>query len=571
MKNITKIVSVLSVILLLSYSCEDPNKDTTFTVYEELPISTYLNSQPEFSEWVKIMRYADLYNAVNQAAFTFTVFAPVNDAVKEYFERYQVEGIEELGVDHAQQLVKAHVVTDSISFNEFIAGGVLAKKTISDHFLEVTFGEGGYEAVYLNEGVRVRYQPEVTDNGFSISAGNGLIYVLEGVMRPMIDGMYTELRTKGAYTIFAEAVELTSWSDSLNTISDRKQSYPGGPVTELRRYYTLLAVSDQVFNGKGILSVNDLVTRLGADSDYTNKENALFQYIAYHIMSGNYSVRNLHSFDTPDMVRAKLWKTLATNQLIKITEENGNFYLNADGGRDYVAQIIEETSNYPVRNGYIHELNDILPICTTLRPERIYFDVTNFPEVASFIASNGVEGMIYQQMTENELYTNLPLTDMSCYSVVPSPSGTNGSMEFQYITVKNSETRWNGALHGDFLRIKLGRGAHVTMETPPILPGRYRVTLHYLYANSMNPFRDQLEGNGGLTRFTIDGNITTNKLLYSSLGGSASMGLYNTVLFDDITFDTTDSHSIRIGLDDAAASSSAAYRVLVDYILFEPI
>lgn len=571
MKDITKIVSVLSVIFLLSYSCEDPNKDTAFTVYEELPISTYLNSQPEFSEWVKIMKYADLYNAVNQAAFTFTVFAPVNDAVKEYFERYQVEGIEELGVDHAQQLVKAHVVSDSISFDEFIAGGVLAKKTISDHFLEVTFGEGGYEAVYINEGVRVRYQPEVVDNGFSILAGNGLIYVLEGVMRPMIDGMYTELKAKGAYDIFAEALELTSWSDSLNTISDSQQSYPGAPVTELRRYYTLLAVSDQVFNGKGILSINDLVTRLGAGNDYTSKENALFQYVAYHIMSGNYSVRNLHSFDNPDMLRAKLWKTLATNQLIKITEQNNNFYLNADGGKDFVAQIIEEASNYPVRNGYIHEVNDILPICTALNPERIYFDVTNFPEVASFIASNGVEGMIYQQMTENELNTSLPLTGMSCYSIVPSPSGTNGNMEFQYITVKSSEDRWNGALHGDFLRIKLGRGAHVTMETPPILPGRYRVTLYYLYANSMNPFRDQLEGNGGLTRFTIDDNITTSKLLYSSLGGSASMGIYSTVLFDDITFETTDSHSVRIGLDDAAASSSAVYRVQVDYILFEPI
>lgn len=66
MKNLIRIC--ILIIVAAVYSCDDPYKDETFAVYDMQPISSYLSTRPDdFSEWIKVMKYADMYNAVNQA------------------------------------------------------------------------------------------------------------------------------------------------------------------------------------------------------------------------------------------------------------------------------------------------------------------------------------------------------------------------------------------------------------------------------------------------------------------------------------------------------------------------
>lgn len=82
MKNIIKYCLLL---LVICYSCDDPYKDKTFQVYNVQPAASYLESRSdEFSEWIKVLKYADLFNAVNQATDVFTVLAPTNDAMYEF-------------------------------------------------------------------------------------------------------------------------------------------------------------------------------------------------------------------------------------------------------------------------------------------------------------------------------------------------------------------------------------------------------------------------------------------------------------------------------------------------------
>ena len=69
-----------------------------------------------------------------------------------------------------------------------------------------------------------------------------------------------------------------------------------GQTTQQKRNYTLLAVSDDVFKEAGVNSLQDLVQLLGAGSDYTNPENALYQYVAYHVLDGSYDLSKLRSF-----------------------------------------------------------------------------------------------------------------------------------------------------------------------------------------------------------------------------------------------------------------------------------
>ena len=148
MKNIIKYCLLL---LVICYSCDDPYKDKTFQVYNVQPAASYLESRSdEFSEWIKVLKYADLFNAVNQATDVFTVLAPTNDAMYEFYTQKGVSSIEELGQTYARGLAEYHIMNDSIQRDDFVAGGELPVKTLSGDVLEVSFdesGEGGFNSV----------------------------------------------------------------------------------------------------------------------------------------------------------------------------------------------------------------------------------------------------------------------------------------------------------------------------------------------------------------------------------------------------------------------------------------
>ena len=79
MKKLKKIYWML--LIVLCAACNDPYDGDTFVVFDTQPAATYLSSRSEdFSEWIHIMKYADLYNAVNQATQRFTLFVPNNTA-----------------------------------------------------------------------------------------------------------------------------------------------------------------------------------------------------------------------------------------------------------------------------------------------------------------------------------------------------------------------------------------------------------------------------------------------------------------------------------------------------------
>ena len=75
MKKMKKIYWMLFIILCAA--CNDPYDGDTYVVFDMQPAGTYLsNRSDDFSEWIHIMKYADLYNAVNQATQSFTLFVP---------------------------------------------------------------------------------------------------------------------------------------------------------------------------------------------------------------------------------------------------------------------------------------------------------------------------------------------------------------------------------------------------------------------------------------------------------------------------------------------------------------
>ena len=54
----------------------------------------------------------------------------------------------------------------------------------------------------------------------AIHTSNGFVYVLDDVMRPMVESVYQKLFENNKNNILAEALKRTGWHDTLNIIAD---------------------------------------------------------------------------------------------------------------------------------------------------------------------------------------------------------------------------------------------------------------------------------------------------------------------------------------------------------------
>lgn len=565
MKKLKRLYWML--LIILCAACNDPYEGDTFVVFDTQPAATYLSNRSEdFSEWIHIMKYADLYNAVNQATQSFTLFVPNNAAVKEFYTRRGVSSIEDLGTEYARNLVSYHIVQDTINQATFIEKeGALAKRTVSDDVLMVSFGSaeiggGGMQSVYLNSEARVLE--------FANPVSNGYIYVLENTLTPLTESVYARISESGRpYDILKAVLDATGVGAELDVIYDDVVD-DRGQVTQQKRNYTLLAVSDAVFKEAGINSLQDLVQLLGAGSDYTNPENALYQYAAYHVLNGSYDLSTLQSFDTQDAT-SKIWNTLNTGSVVRISEEDRIFYLNyRDENR---AVFLEDYCNLQAKNGYIHQISSYLPVAEA-EPETVLFDVCNYSIIGDWIAAgNGEDGIKFQE-SYGTAEKKCNIAGLNCYEFsLNNPSGTFSSYyNITYFTTRTNNG-WNTANNMDFLMLNLGNTGWISMQTPSIIKGKYKVTLRFGFATSMDFIRTSTTGsNGGRMTFSFDGENSVTHAPYTTVP-SKTLGSYSYVIYDELEFTETSTHTFRLVMNDPAASNNASYRIYIDYLLFEPI
>jgi uncharacterized surface protein with fasciclin (FAS1) repeats len=566
MRHIKKLILPVLITLLAFGSCNDPYADSTYQIYDVNPVSSYLETRTDvFSEWIAVLKYADLFNAVNQATQSFTVFVPDNEAVLAFYKKKGVNSIQELGKDYAYNLACYHIIGDSISLDEFIAGGKLPDRTLSDDYLTVTFDEnasdgGGFNSIYINKEARV------TETAIRVS--NGYVYVLNATLSPLVETLYERISEAGEYGIFKEALDLTTWGDSLKIIYDIIKE-PNGATLQRKRDYTLFVVPDEAFRKAGISSFAELVSTLGAGNDYTNVENELFRYVAYHIIKGNYSLFDLYSFESDK--KKRLWSTMADAVMEISQEDDNNFYINYTGG-DVMARLIDDASDVQAKNGILHQLDGYLPVWQSEIPVTVFFDFCNYPEVASYIKSNGTEGQTYQAETPSTEYRT-DISKLPCYNVEIGPTGPASLESYNhvdYFTVKAS-SNWTKCLNKDQLILNIGYMGSISMQTPVLIKGKYKVTLYFCYATSMDFIRTQTSGsNGGQMQFSFD---DENKIMTApnTTVPANTLDLYDTVIYDELEFDKTTTHTLKITIMDPAASSQAKFRIQLDYLLFEPI
>ena len=567
MKNIIKLC--LLSLGIAFYSCDDPYEGLVYQVYDVQPAGTYLQSRTDdFSEWIKVLQYGDLFNAVNQADGEFTVLAPTNQAIRSFYEQNGVSSIEELGQEYARELAKYHIITNAIKEEDFVRAGELSGRTLLGDALQITFDEDASgKSVYINKEAHI--------SEFAISVANGYVYVLDGVLSPAVETIYEFLSKRPGYDIFRRALEETGWKDTLN-ITKSVLDGPSGMKVELRRYFTLFPVSDEVFKKAEITSFDNLITKLEAGDDYKEPANALNAYVAYHLLDGGYNLAKLETLHSSTDYQ-KLWGTRA-DSLIMVTEAGLN------GGE---AQFITKECDQLVRNGYIHPVDNYMPV-KSQTPIKFIFDFCDYPEVSAYVAANS-RSQLYQQMArgEDELYTSLTkligrsdvISQVGCYQVEIGPGGTYTSKwdHLQYGTVREEGIYdWWSLNNYDYLVMNIGYNGKLTMKTPVIPKGKYNITLYYAFDPTQR-FMARADNGAkyGKTTISFDGKDAGSPNIYESMSAQNASDdkkkVGNKGVAKNWEFTETKAHTLTLTVIDASASKNSDFHIMLDYLLFEPV
>lgn len=537
------------VTLVAMIACKDPYEGSTYQIYDQNPVSTYLNGEERFSEWVKILKYSNMYNALNQADEEFTAFVPTNEAVNAFYDKMGVDSIQQLGADYAKSMVLYHTVLDTISKDQFI--NLEFTTNLTGDKLSVSIDPTQAGKAILNKEARVVEM--------AISVSNGLVYVLDDVMKPLVESLYERIAERSNFSIFKEALDKTGWADDLKTLTDTV--YIDGKAQISQRAYTLLAVSNETYAKDGINSYSDLKAKLNAAENVADPENELNKYIAYHIMGSAYKLDNLKSFSGSDT--SSLWDTKAENQVIMITLDSlssDKYYLNLQGEK---ATFVNDKSDILAKNGFMHEVSGYLPVWIPVQTT-VVWDLTDYSDVRNIVGKD-----VFQPTAPVASESKISLWEAGCYTASVSESGVGGST-YSYLTYVTCKTNLKNANKLDRLVINLGYMGSVQMKTPTLVRGKYKVSLKFIYLSDHAFMKNMTDGNGGLMKISFDNENVRNVSPYTTVPSTIA-GVYESTLYDEIEFDNTTGHNFKIIVMDPSASTNSKFSLQLDCITFTPI
>lgn len=560
--------TLLAGLTILLTACEsdvfdinsDPFKNEKYTNLLTSPISTTLEEDGSFTEYVKMLRYADLYNALNQCSdgVSFTAFAPNDEAMKEFYERRGVKQLEDFSKGYARAFVLYHTLPDSLTRDQFVGKTQVTNLSGDELSIRIDDKQSG-EAIIDNEG-------QVIEMGRP--AYNGKIFVLSHAMTPLVETVFDRINDSGASKIMTNAINETGWAKRLTTVTDTIQltSLTGNIETVVRHYYyTILNVSDATFAKDGIVDLAGLKAKLKANDDRGLSEDSLLkEYIGYHVMDNSYTTSELGTMTGSNLTR--IWGTQATNQVLTVSIDTlkqaaDSLTINAAGKS---AHFVSTGSNILSKNGYVHEIDYYLPVWNPEQSE-ILWDLADNSDIKNIVPIE-----YYQPKEKPTKEERTRIARASCFSYEMGEAGTSN---YTYSDIDYVTSTLEGVNNHDRVVFNLGYMGSVSITTPTIIKGKYRVEIGIVYSTSQSFMRTQSDGNGGLVKVAFE-NDSTYASPYTKITSDKAIvpaGLYTSTLFDEIEFPETSTHTMRMVVLDPAASTNSKFCLQIDYLRFIPI
>lgn len=536
----------------------DPFKDEVYNTTLMSPISTFLTEQEGYGEYVKMLNYANMFNALNQSSSgtSFTAFVPNDDAMREFYRRRGVDSLQQLTPEYAKAFILYHTVKDSILPESFVQKKSV--QNLSGDIINISIDSlNAGQAILNNEG-------HVVEMG--LSAYNGKVYVLSKAMTPLVETVYDRVVQEGRSAIMAEALQATGWARRLSVVQDTTLNEARQKVVT-HYYFTLLNVTDDTFAKAGINSLDQLRSQLrAADEEGLADDSLLRKYVGYHVLTNQYTTDEMGAMTGSEATR--IWSSSAANQVFTVTydslatREADKYVINSAG---VSARFIPEASNILCKNGYLHNIDGWMPVWEP-KQATVLWDLADYTEI-----KNMVDPEFYQPAEPTASEQRFRVANASCFEFEMGEAGTKNRnySDIDYVTCRSN---MKDANNYDRIVFNLGYMGKVSMHTPTIVRGKYKVELTIIFMTGNNFMRQQTDGNGGLLKMAFDDKdeYTVFNAPYTKVT-SALPGVYTSTIYEEIEFPETASHTFSFIVLDPAASTNSNFSLQFDYIKFTPI
>ena len=488
------IVLILTMSIALNSCKEEPQLWKVNS--EQQVIGDFIAENPdEFSEFNKLVDLAGM-KALLKIRGPYTVFLPTNEAMFDFYDLKGVSAVEEFNSSFQEELCRNHFVANFISSGDIGLGALNEVNGLGDYLPSEFDGSdiiiGKYSKIIKRD----------------IYCSNGVVQVMDKVLDPVVDDIFTVVSSDPSYKIFSDGLRLTGLMDTLRIIS-----FPYGN-SEARTRFTILAVADTIYQRYGINSVEDLIEWTGATPDsVTYLDNPFYRYIEYHCLHGSYYLSNLENGVYPILSKDN-------NVAFKIDTD---YKINLDLDTKLYTGFNIPASNTPAKNGALHSVDDLLPAITP-RPARVLFETTDFFDLQ--------QGDYYQKY-----YTRFfdGVNDLEKIK-------WRGNYLQYYFQQNNTSI-----LNRDCLAIQ-GGWWEISITFPKVMKGQYEILLF------QPPW-------GDVTDCVVSVDGVSTGYTYTGSYGTGSGGLQKVA---DVDFETTAEHTITI-------RNIMAGMVFWDYVEFIPV
>ncbi len=315
--------------------------------------TVYFKSNASFSIFSKALEITKLNEVLNLYG-TMTVFAPTDEAFKEYFKKKNVAGLDQLNLDSLSNIIKYHIYPQAYSSDLFVSGS-LPTPTVEGSFIRMDISQG-LKSVKLNKTALV--------GAMNIKVTNGLVHEVLGVLEPPTQTLGAWVKSNPQYSIMAEAFAKTGVDTAiLNKVLLEAQANKSGQFP--RKWNTLFLETDAVLNKSQIFSFDDLAKKFSktynTTKDYRNVADSLNIFMRYHIIPQSLYVSNM---------RSNVLETSSPKDYMIFQATTG---VTINKRTNYEVKLDLDNSGIATRNGVVNAIDNVLNVYNPVPVERYFY------------------------------------------------------------------------------------------------------------------------------------------------------------------------------------------------------
>lgn len=316
-------------------SCSDKVDESNLFVFTGESATNFIEGQPELSKYLVLLKKARSGNGrgstmdhLLESRGHYTCFAPTDDAVQEFLDSVMNQRDFDVNAttDSLAQLIVFNSIIDNGDVEAYKSTdfyeGVLQQKSMADRYIVIAF-EGNDSAratTIINTYSRILSPDNEVENGY--------VHIVDHVVMPANTSLPGLLGLQDNTRIFAHLLEVTGWADSMVAYRDEEYElqehpqnynhiwYSGTPLNEPLHHnsgYTAFVEPDSLLEaewGVRLNVVDGVVTNwdevmpvitqkvkeyypLAESGDPTSLDNALNQFVGYHIIDVSMAYNNI--------------------------------------------------------------------------------------------------------------------------------------------------------------------------------------------------------------------------------------------------------------------------------------